>query len=171
MLVCPTHVPHGQICYWTRTSAVKGHRLTVFYGATAYYGLGRFIVEVSKSYTDTYGRTPLIEWSALAVVASCTTRNKYKRQTFVLSARFESAIPAVRRLQTYALYRTTTSTWYGHCYVRRCKSSKMWRCVCGWVVLLSKRPALLVHGHSHIPEDLTVHQRRYDNLLVTLRLT
>ena len=97
-------------------------------------------------------------------VASWITHNKQEGRTSIPSAGFESAIPAVRRLQTYALDRTTTATWYGHCFVRRCKSCRKWRFVCGWVVFPSKRPALLFHRHSHIPVDLTVQQRRCDNL-------
>ena len=100
----------------------------------------------------------------VAEVASWTTHNKHEGRTSIPSAGFESAIPAVRRLQTHALDRTTTATWYGHCFGRRCKSCKKWRCVCGWVVLPSKRQALLVHRHSQIPEDLNVQQRRCDNL-------
>jgi hypothetical protein len=70
------------------------------------------------SYTNTHTHTHthtqtvglLNEWSALRE-GSClqnTTHNKHKKRTSVLSAGFEPTIPAVKRLQTYALDLTVT---------------------------------------------------------------
>jgi hypothetical protein len=44
----------------------------------------------------------------VAEAATYTTHNKYKRQTFMPSAVFETAIPAIERPQTYALDRAAT---------------------------------------------------------------
>jgi hypothetical protein len=75
----------------------------------------RLIVEVSRSHTirhthtHTRGRTPLNEWSA-------RRRGRYlhNRRKSMPSARFETATPANKRLQTYCLDRTATGI--GPCY-------------------------------------------------------
>jgi len=40
--------------------------------------------------------------------ATCTTHNNHKRRTFMPSTSFEPVIPAIKRLQTYALDSTAT---------------------------------------------------------------
>jgi hypothetical protein len=46
----------------------------------------------------------------VAETATYTTHNKHKKRASMPSARFEPAIPAIQRLQTYALDRTATDT-------------------------------------------------------------
>ena len=54
------------------------------------------------------GRTPLDEWPAGRRDLYLTTRNTYKRQTFLLPAGFEPTIIASERPQTYSLDRAVT---------------------------------------------------------------
>jgi hypothetical protein len=77
-------------------------------GATAQPGLGRLIVEVSISHTNTHtaGRTPLEKWSAHR--RGRYLHKKHKRWTSMHSAGYEAAIPAIKRPQAYALDRTAT---------------------------------------------------------------
>jgi len=68
-------------------------------------GLGRLIVGVPRSHTITYtaGTTPLNERSARRRGCCLHKHNKHTRRTSTHSAGFESAIPAGKRPQTYAL--------------------------------------------------------------------
>jgi hypothetical protein len=67
---------------------------------------------ITQNYTP--GRTPLDEWSALrsGLYLHSATQLIYIRETFMPSARFEPAIPATKRPQTYALDRTATGIGY-----------------------------------------------------------
>jgi hypothetical protein len=56
----------------------------------------------------TVGRTPLDEWPARRRDLYLTTHNTHKRQTSMLPAGFEPAIPASERPQTNALDRAAT---------------------------------------------------------------
>jgi hypothetical protein len=67
-------------------------------------GPGHLIVEVSISHTP--GRTPLSEWSARR--RDLYLRNKHKKRTSIPTAGFEPTIPAIERLQIYALGRAAT---------------------------------------------------------------
>ena len=58
----------------------------------------------------TLGRTPLGEWSARRRDLYLTTHNTHKRQTSMLLAGFEPAIPASERSQTHALHRAATGS-------------------------------------------------------------
>ena len=69
-------------------------------------------LEVSRSpkirhkhtHTHTHtGKTPLYQWSARRTGRYHTTHNKRKRRTSTSSARFEPAVPAIKRPQSYAL--------------------------------------------------------------------
>jgi len=55
----------------------------------------------------TFGRTPLDAWLSRRRDLYVITHNVRKRQTSVLSAGFEPAVPARERPQTYALDRAT----------------------------------------------------------------
>jgi len=61
----------------------------------------------SHSYI-TVGRTPLDEWSARRSELYLTTHNRHKRQTSMLLAGFEPAVPAGERSQPHALDRAVT---------------------------------------------------------------
>jgi hypothetical protein len=75
------------------------------------WGLGRLIVEVSRSNTDTRRYPPGFsdrEITSLTEAATYATHNKHTGRTFMPSAVFEPAIPEIRRPQTYALdYKAT----------------------------------------------------------------
>jgi len=76
-------------------------------------GLGRLIVEVSRSHRhSTLGRTLLDEWSAGHRDLCLTIHNIHNRQTFMLSVGFEPAIPVSERPQTYAVYKRTVTEYY-----------------------------------------------------------
>ena len=62
----------------------------------------------SHSRHTTFGRTPLDKWSARRRDLYLTTHNTHKRQTFIPTARFETAIPTSERPHTDALDRTAT---------------------------------------------------------------
>jgi hypothetical protein len=78
-------------------------------------GVGHLIVEVSRSHTSkththththTHIHTVVLLWKndqPVAEAATYTIRNKHKSWTSTPSAGFEPAIPAVKRLQTYAV--------------------------------------------------------------------
>jgi hypothetical protein len=55
----------------------------------------------------------------VAEAATYTTHNKHKRRTYMPSAGFEPAIPAIKRPQTYASDRTATGI--GHKHIQLCK--------------------------------------------------
>ena len=59
---------------------------------------------------NTFGKTPLDEWSARRRDLYLTTHNTHKRQTSMPAARFEPIILAGERLQTYALDGAATRT-------------------------------------------------------------
>ena len=59
---------------------------------------------------NTFGRTPLDEWSALRKDLYLTTHNTHNRQTSMPPMGLEPTILAGERLQAYALYRTATGT-------------------------------------------------------------
>jgi hypothetical protein len=75
-------------------------------------GQGLRIIEASGSHlvthTHTLGSTPLDEGSAQRRDLYLKTHNTHKRQTSMLSAAFEPAIPASKRPQTHALDRAAT---------------------------------------------------------------
>jgi hypothetical protein len=73
-------------------------------------GPGRLIAEVCRSHTLDMQSVGLL-WTSdqsVAEAATYTTHNKGKGRTFKPSSGFESAIPAVRRRQTYVLDRAVT---------------------------------------------------------------
>jgi hypothetical protein len=83
-----------------------------FCGSTAQFEPDRLIVEVSTSQLDTHtpGRTL---WTSDQIVAEAATypkHNKHKRRTAMPSTGFEPAMPAIKRLQTYALVRTAAGS-------------------------------------------------------------
>jgi len=72
----------------------------------AYWGLGRFIGEVSRSLTTTHTTlhsTPVNDWSARCRDFYLKTYNTQKRHTSMPLAGFEPAVPASERPQAYAL--------------------------------------------------------------------
>ena len=71
--------------------------------------------EITLRHT-TLGRTPLDEWSARRRNVYLTTHNTHKRQTTVLPASSEPAIPASERPQTHALGRAATGI--GMCFTQ-----------------------------------------------------
>jgi hypothetical protein len=74
-------------------------------GATALSGPGPPHYRGFRSYSlrhTTLGRTPLDEWSARRRDLYLTTHNTHNRQTAMLQAGFEPAIPASERRQTHA---------------------------------------------------------------------
>jgi len=66
---------------------------------------GLLIVQVSQSHSDTHalGRTPLDEWSVRRRDLCLTTHNIHKGHTSMISAVFETAIPASERPHTHVL--------------------------------------------------------------------
>ena len=62
-------------------------------------GHGRLLLEVSSSHTVThkFGRAPQDEGSVRSIDLYLTTHDTYKRQTSMLPAGFEPAIPASER--------------------------------------------------------------------------
>ena len=72
-------------------------------------GLGRLILrfQYHRQLRHTPGSTPRNEWPARRR-SRYTTHNKHNGRIFMLSVRFEPAIPTVKRLQTYALDHTVT---------------------------------------------------------------
>jgi hypothetical protein len=73
-------------------------------------GQGRLILEFPyhTQWHNTFGRTPLDGWSARRRDLYLTTHNTQKRQTSVLAAGFEPAIPASERPQVLVLDRVAT---------------------------------------------------------------
>ena len=65
------------------------------------------MLEVSRSHT-TVGKTPLDKGSVLRKDLYLTTHNTHKRQTSMLPAGFEPAIPASELPLTLALNRSST---------------------------------------------------------------
>ena len=71
-------------------------------------GWGRHILEVSASHRIRHTHINSLDllWTSdqlVAEAAAYRTHNKYKRRTFMPSAGIEPAIPAIKRLLTYAL--------------------------------------------------------------------
>ena len=74
-------------------------------------GLGRLNFEVSRSHTIRHTYAVGLLWRSdqlVAEAATYKTQNKYKRRTLMPSAGFKLAVPAIERLQTYALESTAT---------------------------------------------------------------
>jgi len=93
--------------YWLYTGTSK----SIFMLQQLNSGLGCLIVELFRSHIHRH--THLIEllWTSdqsIAEAVPYTTHNEHTRRTFVPSAGFEHAIPAIKRPQTYALDRTAT---------------------------------------------------------------
>jgi hypothetical protein len=73
-------------------------------------GQGLFTIEASRSHLDTPHSVRLL-WTIdqpNAEAITYTTHNKQNRQMSMPSARFESAIPVIKRPQTHALDRAAT---------------------------------------------------------------
>lgn len=71
---------------------------------------GVIVAFVTHAHTHSVG----LRWTSDGLVAKAcayTIHNKYKIQTSVFPAGFETAIPAVEWPQTYSLYRTATGTY------------------------------------------------------------
>jgi hypothetical protein len=62
----------------------------------------------THTHTHTLGRTPLDKWSARRRDHYLATHNTHKRQTSMLPAVFEPAVPASKRPQTHILDRAAT---------------------------------------------------------------
>jgi len=82
----------------------------IFYGAMAPGGpwLPRYRHLTITLRHTTHGRTPLDEWSVRRRDLYLTTNNTHKTHTNIPPARFEPAIPASERPQTYVLDRAAT---------------------------------------------------------------
>jgi hypothetical protein len=80
-----------------------------YHGARAFVGLGLFIVEASRSYSDTLHSVGLL-WTRDHPDAETSTwqHKSHKRQTSMTSAVFESTIPASERPQIQVLDRAAT---------------------------------------------------------------
>ena len=79
-------------------------------------GLGFHMAQVSRSHTIRHTHTHTVRLlctsdKTVAEAATCTMHNKHNRRTSMNSTGFEPAIPAVKRLNTYALDRT--AIWIG----------------------------------------------------------
>jgi len=90
--------------------------LIFFCGATVLSGPGppRFRGFTITPRHTTFGRTSLDECPTRRRDPYLTTNNIYKKQTSMLPAEFEPAIPTSERPQTHSLDRA--GTWLGHCY-------------------------------------------------------
>ena len=66
------------------------------------------ILDVSRSHTTTFGRTPLDEWSARPWDLYLTKRNPQNRPTFLSLVGFDPTVSAGERPQTCALDRAAT---------------------------------------------------------------
>jgi len=76
-------------------------------------GQGLLFIEASRSHSiwhSTFGRTPLVEWSARCRGFYLTRQNTDKRKIFMPLAGFETTIPASERPQTRTIDGTTTET-------------------------------------------------------------
>ena len=74
-------------------------------------GPGRLIVEVSMSQTDRHKHPVGLACTCdqpVAEAATYTSHNKHKRRKSMSSEGFESAVPAIKRSQTYSLDRSST---------------------------------------------------------------
>jgi hypothetical protein len=68
-----------------------------FHGSTALVGLVLLIIEASRSHSDTPHSVGLLWTSDLTVAEMSSWKKKHNRQTCMLTARFEPAIPASER--------------------------------------------------------------------------
>jgi hypothetical protein len=66
-------------------------------------GLDRLIVEVSRSYTIRHTRTIRLLWTSDQPVAETATYTTHNRRTSMPLVGFETAILAIKQMQTYAL--------------------------------------------------------------------
>ena len=114
------------------STAVAMHRAFFSVALEKYFLLGSVIVEAPQSHTHirASNRTPLNEWSANRRGRTYTTHNKHKRRTTMLSAGFEAAIPAIKRIQICALDRTVTGTHTPYRYNSVALFSKISRLQC-----------------------------------------
>ena len=119
-LLNKTHPSHfntaSQVCsipvHYRVTSWLMS-RLFVWCGATTQIGHSPSIFEVTRSHTirHTHTHTLGFIWTSDQLVtgaATYTAHDKHNRRTFISSAGFETAIPEIKRLQTYALDRVVT---------------------------------------------------------------
>jgi len=95
---------HSRVTSWLMSC------LFVWCGAIAQFGPGPSISEVPRSHTirhtPTYTHTLGFIWTSDQLVtgtATYTAHDKHNTPTFIPSAGFEPAIPAIKRLQTYSL--------------------------------------------------------------------
>ena len=98
----------GQKLYYTASGIITLCRWPSHARDQPKSGLGDFTFEVSRSHTI---KTHLVEllWTSdqpVEEAATYTTHSKHKTRTFMPSAGFELAIPAIKPLQTCALDRT-----------------------------------------------------------------
>jgi hypothetical protein len=71
-------------------------------------GVGRLIVEVSRSHIIRHTQPIRILWTSDQPVAEAATYTVHNKRTSMPSGGFETAIPATQQLQTDALDRTAT---------------------------------------------------------------
>ena len=96
-----------------------------FPGLTDQVGLCLLIVEVSGSHSDTPQSVGLL-WTSdwpIAETSTCTTHNTHNRQTSILPAAFQPAIPTSEQPQTYALEWAAIGT--SHLYRYRANKSHL----------------------------------------------
>ena len=86
------------------------HCIIVFCDATRQIGSRQFLLRFLDQTCTQSVRAAVNEWSA-DHVANYTSHNRHKRRTSMLSAGFETADPAIKRLQMYNL--DGTSNWIG----------------------------------------------------------
>jgi hypothetical protein len=96
--------------HWTSITRQRLRCTFLFHGMTAPSGPGP---PHCRAFTPTLihttlSRTPLDEWSARRRDLYLTKHNTHKRQTSMLSAGFEPAIPERERPQTHSLHRAAT---------------------------------------------------------------
>ena len=92
---------------WLRNNSII---FLLFCGLTAPTGPGPLRYQgftITLRHT-TFGRTALDEWSARRRDVYLTTHNTHTRQSSMLPAGFEPAVPANERPKTHALYRVVT---------------------------------------------------------------
>ena len=84
--------------------------LFIFHDSTALVGLGRHLVQVSRSHSDTPHSVGLL-WTSIGPSQRPlpdNTHNTHKKRTSMPPAGFEPAIPASERPQTHVLDRAAT---------------------------------------------------------------
>jgi hypothetical protein len=91
--------------------------------------IDHLVIEVSRSHTVRYTQPVGLLWTSDQPVAEAVTCAKHNRPIYKLSAGLELAIPAVERLQTYALERTATGMGQQR-YIARAYTRYRWCCYC-----------------------------------------